>query len=537
MSVGKNKQKNDSRSPPNRTPRKTEGDDMRLTSAKAMRETDEKAVRDYGVPSILLMTNAAKAVSEAAYSLLRTKRSAVVFCGSGNNGGDGVAAAAQLLRRGVDVRCYLVGERDKMTPDEQEMERRLLESGGALTDFFPENEKIKTYTDDAGVIIDAVFGTGLTREVTGKALAAVRLMNGSPAPVVSADIASGVEADTGRILGEAVHADVTVTFSMAKIGHFTEPGCICRGELKIAPIGIPAELLKAAGTDVFAVGPADVTLPKRHEISHKGDYGKLLILGGCVGYTGAPALCARAAARGGAGLVSLGVPASIYPIEAGRLYEPMPFPLPDDESGKLTTEAQLEIVDRIAANDVCVLGCGLGRSEELSKLVRSVYRMSTKQLIVDADGLFALGNEETTLRMAHVPPIFTPHAGEFLRLGGTLTGDRVADARAFATSRQCILVLKGHRTVCAFPDGEVYIIDAGNAGMAKGGSGDLLSGLIGALCCQLPLKRAVVTACWVHAYAGDLCARELGEYAMLPTDILSAIPEAMRRITAERYTG
>ena len=502
-----------------------------------MRETDEKAVRDYGVPSFLLMTNAAKAVAEVAYSLLRENRSAAVFCGSGNNGGDGVAAAVHLLRRGVDVRCYLVGERDKMTPDEQEMEKRLIEAGGALTDYFPENDKIRTFTDHAGVIIDAVFGIGLSREVSGKPLAAIRLMNQSPAPVVSADIASGVEADTGRILGEAVHADVTVTFSMAKIGHFAEPGCTCRGRLGVAQIGIPDELLKAAETDVFAVGPADVKLPKRQEISHKGDYGRLLIVGGSVGYTGAPALCALSAARGGAGLVSLGVPASIYPIEAGRLFSPMPFPLADDESGKLTTEAQLDIVDRIAASDVCVLGCGLGRSEEISKLVRSVYRMSTKQLVIDADGLFALGNEETTLRMAHVPPVLTPHAGEFLRLGGTMTGDRVSDARSFATSRQCILVLKGHRTVCAFPDGEVYIIDAGNAGMAKGGSGDVLAGLIGALCCQLPVKQAVVTACWVQARAGDICAEKFGEYAMLPTDILDAVPEAMKTITDERYEG
>lgn len=506
---------------------------MRLTSARAMRETDEKAVKDYGVPSLLLMTNAAKAVAEVAYSLLRENRSAAVFCGSGNNGGDGVAAATQLLRRGVDVRCYLVGERDKMSPDEQKMEKSLLEAGGALTDFFPENEKIKTFTDNAGVIIDALFGTGLSREVTGKALSAVRLMNTAPAPVVSADIASGVEADTGRILGEAVRADATVTFSMAKVGHFTEPGCTCRGRLAVVPIGIPAELLETAGTNVFAVGPSDVALPRRREISHKGDYGRLLIIGGSVGYTGAPVLCARAAARGGAGLVSLGVPASIYPIEASRLYEPIPFPLADDGNGKLTTDAQLEIVDRIAASDVCVLGCGLGRSEELSKLVRSVYRMSTRQLVIDADGLFALGNEETTLRMANVPPIFTPHAGEFLRLGGTMTGDRVTDARAFATSRHCILVLKGHHTVCAFPDGEVYIIDAGNAGMAKGGSGDLLAGLIGALCCQLPVKRAVITACWIHARAGDLCAERLGEYAMLPTDMLDTIPEAMKAITSD----
>ncbi|MGI5984918.1 MAG: NAD(P)H-hydrate dehydratase [Clostridiales bacterium] len=504
---------------------------MRLTNSKAMRDADSRAIHVLGVPSTILMTNAAKELAKTALELAGGNRSAVIFCGSGNNGGDGIGAAFFLLRRGIRVHCYLVGERSKMTPDCAEMERRLIELGGKLEDFDPNDESIKKLTHEAGVIIDALFGIGLNSELSGKALSAVGLINGSKAPVVSADIASGVEADTGRILGEAVIADVTVTFSMAKIGHFAEPGCTCCGRLRIADIGIPAEALQDAGTEVFVIGAEDVYLPARPKISHKGDYGKLLILGGSVGYTGAPLLCANAAAKSGAGLISLGVPEEIYGITAGRLFEPMPFPLAGDGNGRMSLGSLPVILEKLSSCDVCVIGCGLSRSEDLNELTRSIVRASAKQLVIDADGLFALGDDPGIIKEAQKPPVLTPHEGEFLRLGGTLTGDRVADARIFAQSRECVLVLKGHRTICAFPDGEVYIICAGNPGMAKGGSGDVLAGVMGALLCQMPQKQAVITSCAVHALAGDLCAERFGEYSMLPTDIIKTIPEIMKSLT------
>lgn len=504
---------------------------MRLTNSKAMRDADENAIHVLGVPSTLLMTNAAKQLAAAAYELMGANRSAAVFCGSGNNGGDGIGAAVYLLRRGVGVRCFLVGERSKMTHECAEMERRLVELGGSLESFEPENAAIKKITASAGVIIDAIFGIGLNSELRGKALAAVELINEAKSPVVSADIASGVEADTGRILGNAVRADLTVAFSMAKIGHFVEPGSAFCGKLIVVDIGIPAEALENAGTEVYAVGAEDISLPLRPRISHKGDYGKLLIIGGSVGLSGAPLLCAKAAARSGAGLVSLGVPQQIYSLTAGALFEPMTFPLPDSCSGKLCAAALPTIMKKLENSDVCVIGCGLSRSEELNTLVHSVLSSWTKQLVIDADGLFALGDFPQLIRSAHKPPVLTPHEGEFRRLGGVLTGDRVSDARSFAQSRECVLVLKGHRTVCAFPDGEVYIISAGNPGMAKGGSGDVLAGVIGAFLGQLSLKKAVITACAVHALAGDLCAARLGECSMLPSDIIDAIPEITKSIT------
>ncbi len=501
---------------------------MKLTNSKAMRDADGRAIHVLGVPSTLLMTNAAKELAAAALELAGKNKSAVIFCGSGNNGGDGIGTAVHLLRRGVEVRCYLAGERSKMTEDCAEMERRLVELGGKLEDFDPDDKQIREITNEVGVVIDALFGIGLNSDLRGKALAAIKIINESKAPVVSADIPSGVEADTGRILGDAVRADITVTFSMAKVGHFVEPGCTCCGKLRVVDIGIPSELLSDAGSDVFAICAEDVLLPARPKISHKGDYGKLLIIGGSVGYTGAPVLCALAAARSGTGLVSVGVPNEIYGITAGRLFEPMPLPLADDGNGRISLEALPVITEKLSNSDVCVIGCGLSRSDDLTELVRSIVRTSSKQLVIDADGLFALGDDLQLIKSAKNPLVLTPHEGEFVRLGGVSTGDRVSDARSFALSRECVLVLKGHRTICAFPDGEVYIISAGNPGMAKGGSGDVLAGIIGALLGQLSLKQAVITACAVHALSGDACAERLGEYSLLPTDIIEAIPETMK---------
>ena len=248
---------------------------MKLTNSKAMRDADERAIHVLGIPSTLLMTNAARELAAAALELMGKNKSAVIFCGSGNNGGDGIGAAVYLLRRGAEIRCFLAGERAKMTEDSAEMERRLLELGGSLEDFNPEDAQIRRLTNEAGAVIDALFGIGLNSELRGKALAAVKIINESKAPVVSADIASGVEADTGRILGEAVRANITVAFSMPKIGHLVEPGCTCCGELRVADIGIPAEILRVAETDIFALGAgARVKITQRTSLT--GEYYYLL---------------------------------------------------------------------------------------------------------------------------------------------------------------------------------------------------------------------------------------------------------------------
>ena len=262
--------------------------------------------------------------------------------------------------------------------------------------------------------------------------------------------------------------------------------------------------------------PDTVRLPKRPRDSHKSHYGKLLILGGAVGYTGAVSLCARAAVRSGAGLVYVGVPEEIYPIIAVKLDEPMPFPI----QRPLCYDA---VEEKLRSCTVCVIGPGMGRSDDTIAFVQAVLASSQIPTVVDADGLFAVKDRLDLLR----GKVITPHAGEFARLGGSVTGDPVTDAKAFADAHHCTVVLKGHETVVAFPGGNVYLCPVGNPGMATGGSGDVLAGIIGGLLGQLPHEQAVLYGVLLHGGAGDLCAETLGEYSMTPSDIIEALPKVM----------
>ena len=277
----------------------------------------------------------------------------------------------------------------------------------------------------------------------------------------------------------------------------------------------------------------DIRLPKRKAESHKGDYGKLLILGGCVGYTGAPTLCARAAVRSGAGLVYLGVPEPIYEITAAKNDEAMPFPLPADGQGTFSDAASDAVRDRLQQCDVCAVGPGMGKSPGAAALLRFVLDRFRKPLVVDADGLNLLAGQLELLKSCQAPVVLTPHDGEFVRLGGVISEDRAASALRFAEANGCITVLKGHRTVIAIPGGEVYITSHGNPGMAKGGSGDVLTGVLAAMLGQFPVTQAVTTGVYLHSYAGDLCCEKRGEYAMTATDLIETLPEATRSIIEE----
>ena len=274
----------------------------------------------------------------------------------------------------------------------------------------------------------------------------------------------------------------------------------------------------------------DLTLPRRARDSYKGDYGRLLIIGGCVGYTGAPNLCASAAVRCGAGLVSLGVPEPIYSICAVKQDSAMPFPLPA-EDGKLSALAIAPILERLEHSDVCVLGPGLGRSDALTQLVQTVIRETPIPLVLDADALFAAAQAPEVLLEAGAPVILTPHEGEFARFRPERFSDRVEETAAFSLKYRCTVVRKGPETVCAFPDGSAARLRVGNPGMVKGGSGDVLAGMLGAFLCQKQIERPAETAVWVHGQAGDRCAQRLGEYAMTPSDLIDAIPEVTKQMT------
>ena len=507
-----------------------DGDKMKLGSSGQMREIDNFAINELGIPSTLLMTNAAGHVARAAMRLLGENKTAAVFCGSGNNVGDGIAAATYMIKHGITVRVFLAGKREKMTEDTGEMERRLNEAGGIVESYNIFSPDIREYVLSCGVIIDALFGIGLNDNLREPAVSAVSLINISDAPVVSADIASGVSADTGEIMGDCVKADVTVTFSLPKPGHFIEPGGVCCGELKIVDIGISQDLINDLQVNNFVVMEGEVSLPKRRRDTHKGNYGRDLIIAGSVGYTGAPCLAANAASRSGAGLVFLGVPERIYQIAAVKCDEVMPFPLPCDADGKLSDKASEEIISRAKNCDVCLIGPGLGRSDSIDHIVEQVLKNVQIPVVIDADGINAAAKNINILHEATCPVIMTPHAGEFSRLGGDLIGlGRLESARIFAMARGCTLVLKGHRTITAFPDGTVYVNTTGGPGMAKGGSGDVLAGMIASFIGQgLQEKFAVIAAVFLHGKAGDMCAEKFGEYSMTATDIIDMLAETTK---------
>ena len=519
---------------------------MRVATAEQMRRMDQVSIQERGIPSDLLMERAARGIVAVLYEIEEKRqgksladdcatKKAVIFSGPGNNGGDGVAVAWLLTEEGWDVRAFLVGKREKMTADTREMERRLNEAGGRLEDYDPDDLDQQRAVDEAHVLVDAVFGIGLNSDIRGSAVRAIQAMNAAAAPTVSADIPSGVETDTGRVLGTAVNAVRTVTFTLPKIGHFVGKGGLCTGQLTVHDIGIPQDLIDGEEYPVTLIDRELIQrwMPRRPADGHKGTFGKVFVLAGSVGYTGAPILASRAAVRTGTGLVFLGVPSSIYTIAAVKSDEAMPYPLPAGEDGTLAEEALLPILQKMAGCDAALLGPGLVRSAGVEAAVRNILQTVDYPIVLDADGLNALqGHIDILDRRRDCPTILTPHDGEFARLGGDLSsGDRLGAARTFAVEHRCVLVLKGHRTITAWPDGQCFVNPTGNSGMAKGGSGDVLGGMILSLLGQgLSPERAAVCAVWLHGRAGDLAAAEKGEYGMLPSDLIEKIPEAIREL-------
>ncbi len=511
---------------------------MKAATAEQMRRLDQVAIHQVGIPSLLLMERAAQGIVEQVLRLTaqQTAPRAVIFSGPGNNGGDGVATARLLLEAGIPTTAFLVGKREKMTQDTLSMTSLLQAAGGVLLDYDPEDTAQQAAIASATVFVDALFGIGLNSNIRGAAQSAIERMNDSSAPVVAADIASGIEADTGRLLGTATRAAVTVTFTLPKAGHYVGKGGLCTGRLVVHDIGIPQDLVEALETDVTVVD-ADLVrsfLPRRPADGHKGTFGKDYILAGSVGYTGAPVLAAAAAVRSGAGLVSLGVPQKIYQITAIKCNEAMPSPLPDDEAGRLSENALMPILQKLAESDVALLGPGLGRSPGITSLVRSILQTVRYPIVLDADGLNAISTQLSVLdQRRSCPTILTPHDGEFARLGGDLSdGDRLSAARAFAMTHGCLLVLKGHCTILTLPNGEAFLNTTGNDGMAKGGSGDILAGiLLGLLGQEIHPVKAAVAGVWLHGRAGDLAAAAKGTYAMTPTDLLDYLPQAFLEVT------
>lgn len=503
---------------------------MKLVTAEQMRALDRQTIEEWGLPGMVLMENASRAVVQAVAELLDDGDGpVVVVAGKGNNGGDGFVVARWLSWAGIDVEVCLLAAGEELSGDAATNYACATRAG--VTIFAgAERDLLDDRLDRAALIVDGVLGTGITGEVRGAAAEAIAAMNAAPAPVVAIDIPSGVHADTGAILGDAVWAHTTVTFALPKIGLYQYPGRERCGRIIVAPIGMPRELTEddALTTNLTLDEDAAWMLPGRSPEMHKGDAGRLLVIAGSVGMTGAAALAGLGAARAGAGLVYLAGPHSLNDILEVKCTEVLTRPMPETAARSLALAAEDELVEAAAGVDAVVLGPGLSQHPETAELARRLALRIAAPLLIDADGLNAFAGRPSELADRPGATVLTPHPGELARLTGRSIGaiqaDRLATARTLAAETRAVVVLKGAGTVTAAPAGEAWVNPTGNEGMASGGMGDVLSGMIGAfLAGGAPALAAAVAGVFYHGRAADLTAQP-GRRGLLASDLLSMLP-------------
>lgn len=510
---------------------------MKVVTSQHMRELDRRAIDEWGIPGLTLMENAGRAVADAALRLTEDvpDRPIVVLCGRGNNGGDGFVAARHLRERGRQVQVFLAAARDELSGDaEANLER--LEAAGLSVDVLSDPGPVSQACPAAGLVVDALLGTGLTGKVRGLPGQLIEAVNECAVRVLAVDVPSGLDADTGEPLGLATRAVETVTMGLPKLGLLLYPGMNYAGRVIVAQIGFPADLLEEAPSVADLIDPEWVRmlLPRREPSAHKGRFGRVLAIAGSVGMTGAACLCAQGALRMGAGLVTVGSPASVNDILEVKLTEAMTVPLPETYGRTLDTRALALILDLAEDADVLAIGPGLSREPETAVLVRRLVARVEKPIVLDADGINALADAAVILEGAHAPAVLTPHPGEMARLMGVaaekIQSRRAHFAEAAAKRFKATIVLKGARSIIADAGRPLTINPTGNPGMATGGTGDVLTGMVAALIAQglLPFE-AAAAATYLHGLAGDIAASRLGEASMVAGDVLAALPEAVRR--------
>ncbi len=517
---------------------------MKAVTSQTMQELDRTTIEGFGVPGVELMERAGRTCAEiidARYGI-GDDRSVVVFAGKGNNGGDGFVIARLLHDMGWNVTLLHHGGRDAVRGDAL-VNLQKVPQGVVQRDAAAESGPgIDELLAGATIVVDALLGTGLKSEVTGIYASSIARMNASDRPVVAVDIPSGVDATSGRILGMAVQAELTVTFALAKLGHILYPGTAYTGELLVTDIGIPGELAAAApGVEYFDVARAAATIRRRSRVCHKGDNGHSLIIAGSTGKSGAAAMAANSAMRSGAGLVTLAVPESIHAILEMKSTEAMTVPLGDNGSGALSPAALPRIMDLLPGRDVVAIGPGVGQSGEAWRVVREIAATVRVPLVMDADALNAVAGQRDVIRTSPSPAVvMTPHPGEMSRLAGVTVAevetDRLAAAERFAKDNGVYLVLKGARTVVAAPDGRLAVNSSGNPGMASGGMGDVLTGVITALLAQgYEPFAACCLGVYCHGAAADMVARDKGEIGLIATDVQEMLPYVFKMLTERRH--
>ncbi len=504
---------------------------MDIAFGYQMKEMDSITINNYGVSGIVLMENASMAVAQKCMEYLKKTggKKAVFVCGTGNNGGDGFAAARILSANGFESNIILVGNSEKLKGDALINFKAAVNIGIEVFDISKADYIIKK----VDLVIDAIFGTGFSGEPRDIYKTAIEKINNSKKYIISVDIASGVNSDTGHAADTCVKADETVSFCMAKVGNILYPGAEKCGKLTIANISIPQQVknkfktIKAIDTNM-----AEYLIPKRMPRSNKGTYGKLFVIAGSYSMGGAACLSAKAAYKTGCGVVYSVVPKECLQTVQNIVPEAVAKPVVSLE-GKFCENSFNKIQDDLKQADTVVIGPGLGTGENVNAFVEKALKNIDCQTVIDADALNAIAENTGILREMKNVPIITPHPGEMSRLTGKsvkeVIDDTIKTALEFSKEYNTIVVLKDARTIITSPNGEIYINMTGNNAMSKGGSGDVLSGIIGALKCVMndPLMAAVLGV-YIHGLCGDMAAEKLGSYGVLARDLCDNIAHVMK---------
>ncbi len=508
---------------------------MKIVTAAEMREIDRVTSERFGVPSLTLMENAGSAVAGFVLEKYSSAQSFGVICGKGNNGGDGFVAARKVREAGKDARVLLLCEPSEMRGDAAEMFGRLSIRPITVRSI----EDLKTEETQAifasDVLLDAVLGTGFRPPVSALYAEAIAALNTSAAPVVAVDIPSGVDADViSKQTGAIAWADAIVTFTAPSPAHIF--GNLTAGPIVVSPIGSPEEAI-VSSLNLNVITSLDVAplIGPRPADSNKGNFGHVLVIGGSLGKSGAAAMAAFSALRMGAGLSTVATAQSVLTAVAGFHPELMTEPLPETEAGTISQKA-LEQLEELAKNKtVLAIGPGISRNSETAECVRAMVKRAKTTIVLDADGLNAFEGRTGELNGNGRSLVITPHPGEMARLAGCsiadVQRDRIKMARTFSHDHDLIVVLKGHRTLIAKPSGEVWVNMTGNPGMATGGTGDILTGMVSGMIAQNPKSvfEAVIAAVHLHGLAGDVAQESMGEQCMVATDLIKALPEAFKR--------
>jgi hydroxyethylthiazole kinase-like uncharacterized protein yjeF len=518
---------------------------VKVVTPGQMSEIDRVSICRYGIPGVVLMENAALRVVEELDTDLAGLRgkTIVMFAGKGNNGGDVFAAARHLVSKGAKVCVYMLAEKDSIKGDAR-INLNILEQIGAEVNELSAHssmDTVKSVLQNADAVVDGIFGTGLNKGVTGLAYDAINLINDSDRWVLAVDIPSGLNGETGKVMGACVKANKTVTFGLPKLGLVVHPGCEYAGELVTADIGIPKAAVMSVKPGIELLDEEYVSglMPLRYKNSSKGDYGKVLIITGSTGMTGAGALSGRSALRTGAGLVNLGVPSALTGIYDSLLEEAVTIPLEDRGAGVLSRDSLRQIEEYMKGKSVIAVGPGLSVNGDIVELTAGIIQKAEAPLVLDADALNAVSRDISVLKSLRSQAVLTPHPGEMGRLMGIsareVQENRIETAEELSRRWNVVTVLKGSRTVVALPDGTKFINTTGNSGMATGGSGDVLTGIIAGLIAQgLTPSDAAAAGVYIHGYAGDRAAFNKGEHGMTAGDIADELPYVIKELAEKR---